>query len=344
MTEQTLSIQTNDTDHITLTRWILGGLMTNKEATGEFTYILSSIQLACKVVATAVRKAGIANLTGLAGTDNVQGEAVKKLDILANDTFINALRASKVVSVMVSEENEEPIILDEVHCGKYVVTFDPLDGSSNIDCGVSIGSIFGIWEQLSPGTRGTKEDALQSGRHMVAAGYCLYGSFTQLILSIRKDSVNGFTLDPTLGEFILTHPHIQIPARGAIYSINEGNQSVWLDDEIRQYVKQKNDPKDGAKPYSSRYVGSMVADVHRTLLYGGIFIYPADKKSKSGKLRILYEGFPMAYLLEAAGGRASTGRGDILDVVPTNIHMRTPIILGSPDDVNDLLALYNKPK
>eukprot|EP00298_Acanthocystis_sp_HF-20_P010694 c18995_g1_i1.p1 GENE.c18995_g1_i1~~c18995_g1_i1.p1 ORF type:complete len:358 (+),score=170.57 c18995_g1_i1:34-1074(+) len=338
---ETLSINTNDTDHVTLTRWLLGGLRDNAEATGDFTYILSSIQLACKVVATAVRKSGIANLTGLAGGANVQGEEVKKLDVLANDTFINALRASKVVSVMVSEENEEPILVESQH-GKYVITFDPLDGSSNIDCGVSVGSIFGIWKQLQPGTKGSINDALQSGRKMVAAGYCLYGSFTQLILSIEKGSVNGFTLDPALGEFILTHPSIKIPARGAIYSANEGNQSAWVDDEIRQYVKSKNNPPEGVKPYSARYVGSMVADVHRTLLYGGIFMYPADKKSKNGKLRILYEGFPMSYILEAAGGKATTGRQDVLDIIPTSIHMRTPIILGSPEDVDDVLALYKK--
>eukprot|EP00301_Raphidiophrys_heterophryoidea_P013263 c20635_g1_i1.p1 GENE.c20635_g1_i1~~c20635_g1_i1.p1 ORF type:complete len:363 (-),score=90.46 c20635_g1_i1:95-1132(-) len=334
-----MTLDVDDTDHVTLTRWLLGGLSKNPQATGDFVYIMSSIQLACKVVAAAVRKSGIANLTGLAGAENVQGEEVKKLDVLANDTFINALRASKLVNVMVSEENEEPILCDEVEVGKYVLTFDPLDGSSNIDCGVSVGSIFGIWKQISPGTKGTIQDALQSGRQMVAAGYCMYGSFTQLILSIGGKSVEGFTLDPTLGEFILTHPNIRVPSRGKIYSVNEGNQTNWVDECVREYVQAK---KAGSKPYSLRYVGSMVADVHRTFLYGGIFLYPADHKSKNGKLRLLYEGFPMAYLCEAAGGKATTGHEDVLDIVPTSIHMRTPIVLGSPEDVDDVLALYAK--
>eukprot|EP00300_Choanocystis_sp_HF-7_P036286 c52127_g1_i1.p1 GENE.c52127_g1_i1~~c52127_g1_i1.p1 ORF type:complete len:354 (+),score=94.46 c52127_g1_i1:44-1105(+) len=333
---------TEQTDHITLTRWLLHGLQSSPGATGDFTYILQSIQLACKVTATAVRKSGLANLTGLAGNINVQGEEVKKLDILSNETFVNALRASKVINVMVSEEVEEPIILDDSEVGKYVITFDPLDGSSNIDCGVSVGTIFGIWLQIQPGTRGTVADALQSGRRMVAAGYCLYGSFTQLVLSIGGKSVDGFTLDPALGEFVLTHPNIRVPERGNIYSINEGNRSVWVDEAIREYVTSKHTPTDGSKPYSARYVGSMVADVHRTFLYGGIFLYPADKKSKSGKLRILYEGFPMAYLCEAAGGLASTGYEHVLDRVPTHIHERTPIILGSRLDVEDVLALYAK--
>lgn len=340
MAEQKYSLDTDDTDHITLTRWMLHNLRENPQATGDFTYILSSIQLACKVTAAAVRKSGIANLTGLAGGSNVQGEEVKKLDVMANETFINALKGSKVINVMVSEENEEVILVDDVDVGKYVITFDPLDGSSNIDCGVSVGTIFGIWHQLHPGTRGTVEDALQSGRKMVAAGYCLYGSFTQLVLAIGSKEVNGFSLDPALGEFILTHPNIRIPSRGKIYSCNEGNQSAWLDDEVRQYVRSKHTPPSGKKPYSARYVGSMVADVHRTFLYGGIFLYPADNKSTSGKLRLLYEGFPMAFLCEAAGGKATTGRMDVLDIVPKHIHERTPIILGSAEDVDDVLALY----
>lgn len=340
------SMDVDERDHVTLTRWLLGGLKAHPSATGDFTYIMSSLQLACKVTASAIRKSGIANMTGLAGEQNVQGEDQKVLDVYANDVFINALRGTKMINVMVSEENEQVILVNPDDAGKYVITFDPLDGSSNIDCGVSVGTIFGIWRQLKPGEQGTVADALQTGREMVAAGYCLYGSFCQLMLSIGGHSVEGFTLDPALGEFILTHPNVKLPSRGKIYSINEGNHDKWVDEEIRTYVAHKKSPPSGGSAYSARYVGSMVADVHRTLLYGGIFLYPADKKSKDGKLRLLYEGFPMAYLCEAAGGKAVTGRWngadsvDVLDIVPTSIHMRTPIIMGSPEDVDDVLALY----
>jgi len=288
-----------------------------------------------------VRKAGLANLTGLAGNVNVQGEDVKKLDVVSNDVFINALKSSGEVSVMVSEEDEDIIVVqDKDMCGPYAVVFDPLDGSSNIDAGVNIGTIFGVY-RVGADAKGTKEDVLQAGSKMVAAGYAMYGSSTTLVMTTGQ-GVHGYTLDPSLGEFILSHRNIQVPSRAKIYSVNEGN-SVYWDKATTEFVntcKSKSAP--GGKPYSARYIGSMVADVHRTLLYGGIFMYPGDSKSPNGKLRVLYECFPMAMIMEQAGGGASTGKGRILDIVPTAIHQRSPIFLGSREDVEDIEKLYVK--
>ncbi|CAI5960284.1 unnamed protein product, partial [Closterium sp. NIES-64] len=254
--------------------------------------------------------AGLAKLIGLAGETNVQGEEQKKLDILSNDVFVKALVSSGRTNVLVSEELEDPIFVDKRLRGRYIVVFDPLDGSSNIDCGVSIGTIFGIY-MLQAGDdgvipEGTIEDVLQPGTKMVAAGYCMYGSSCTLVLS-TGNGVNGFTLDPSLGEFILTHPDIQMPKKGKIYSVNEGNALNW-DEPTRKFVESCKFPTDGSAPRSLRYIGSMVADVHRTLLYGGVFLYPADKKSPNGKLRVLYEVFPMSMLIEQAGGQAFTGK------------------------------------
>lgn len=278
---------------------------------------------------------------GAAGNTNVQGEDQKKLDVLSNEIMINALRASGKAAVLVSEENDEAIIVGEKQSGstfesnkgKYCVVFDPLDGSSNIDAGVNIGTIFGIY-LVREGSKGTVEDVLRPGREMVAAGYCMYGSSANLVLT-TGNGVNGYTLDNQIGEFILTHPNITLPDRGKIYSINEGN-SCYYHEPVLEYLQSVKFPKGDKKPYSARYIGSMVADVHRTLLYGGIFGYPEDKKSKSGKLRLLYEAFPMAFLTEQAGGVATTGTQRILDVQPKSIHERCPVFLGSKDDVNDL--------
>ena len=235
---------------------------------------------------------------GAAGNQNVQGEDQKKLDVLSNDIMISALTASGKTAVLVSEENDEAIFVKDNasdNLGKYCVVFDPLDGSSNIDAGVNIGTIFGIY-MVKDGSKGSLEDVLRPGREMVAAGYCMYGSSANMVLTTGK-GVNGFTLDNSLGEFILTHPNITIPSRGKIYSINEGNSSYYHE-PVMKYLDMVKFPKGDRKPYSARYIGSMVADVHRTLLYGGIFGYPDDKKSKAGKLRILYEAFPMAFLTE----------------------------------------------
>lgn len=276
---------------------------------------------------------------GLAGGANATGDEQKKLDVLSNDIMVNALRSSGKTAVLVSEELEEAIIVEDRLKGKYCVVFDPLDGSSNIDAGVNIGTIFGIY-RIQDGSKGTISDVLRPGSEMVAAGYTMYGSSANLVLTTGQ-GVNGYTLDNALGEFILTHPNIKIPPRGKIYSFNEGN-SVYFHKPVIRYLESIKYPSNGKSPYSARYIGSMVADVHRTLLYGGIFGYPNDKKSKKGKLRLLYEAFPMAFLTEQAGGIATTGVERILDIVPTEIHQRTPVFLGSKEDVQDLMRFYEE--
>ncbi|XP_078434267.1 inositol monophosphatase family protein [Wolffia australiana] len=325
------------TDLMTLTRHVLNEQSRHPESRGDFTILLSHIVLGCKYVCSAVNKAGLAKLIGLSGETNVQGEDQKKLDVLSNEVFINALISSGRTCILVSEEDEEATFVEPRLRGRYCVVFDPLDGSSNIDCGVSIGTIFGIY-MIKDKEHITLDDVLLPGKDMVAAGYCMYGSSCMLVLSTGK-GVNGFTLDPSLGEFILTHPNIQIPTKGNIYSVNEGNAKNW-DKPTAEYVRKCKFPEDGSPPKSLRYVGSMVADVHRTLLYGGIFLYPADKKSPNGKLRVLYEVFPMSFLMEQAGGQSFTGKERALDLVPTKIHERSPIFLGSYDDVEEIKAHY----
>lgn len=327
-----------DTNCMTLTRWILGEQRKYAppgQSSGDLTQLLASIQSAVKAVSAAVRRAGITELFGVAGNVNVQGEEVKKLDVLANELFINMLRSSYATCLLVSEENDNEIEVETERQGRYIVTFDPLDGSSNIDCLVSIGSIFAIFRKphdspLAPG------DALQSGRQIVAAGYALYGSATMIVIS-HGHGVHGFMLDPSMGEFVLTDPNMKCKPRGKIYSINEGYEEKW-EPAVKEYVKSK---KQGS-PYGSRYIGSMVADVHRTLKYGGIFMYPATVDAPKGKLRVLYECFPMAFIMEQAGGTASTGKIPILDIVPRGLHERSPIFMGSKDDVADVLKVIKK--
>jgi len=306
----------------------------------EMTILMNAMQLACKLIARAVRKAGVANLYGLHGSANASGDDVKKLDVLSNDIMINALRNSGMCALLVSEEEEEPIVIPEEIRGKYCLAFDPLDGSSNIDCNVSTGTIFSVYERKSTGEPGV-EDILRPGTEMVAAGYCMYGSATDFVVTFGS-GVHRFTLDDSVGEFV-HFGEMKFPAKNkTIYSCNEGNFALW-DDAIQKATEQF---KAGPKPYSARYVGSMVSDVHRTILYGGVFYYPADKKSTKGKLRILYEGFPMALITEQAGGVADTGMfkgklGRIMDVIPENIHDRCPIIMGCQRDVEKVLAFYN---
>lgn len=317
-------------DSVTLTRFVLHGQHSHKQAQGDLTILLAAVQLACKVTETCVRRAGIAKLYGLAGSGNVQGEDQKKLDIIANDTFKVNIESSDKCCVMVSEEEDLAIVCEGAKSNaKYAIAFDPLDGSSNIDANVSIGSIFSIYKiEDAANVVKTPEDAgkaiLQPGTDMVAAGYAMYGSATNLVIS-TGNGVNGFTLDPSLGEFVLTHPDIKIPSRGKIYSVNEGNAKNW-DPPTTEYIQSIKFPDEGKSSYSLRYIGSMVADVHRTLFYGGIFIYPADKKSPTGKLRLLYEAAPMAFLMTQAGGKATTGQQDILDIVPTEIHQRYDLL------------------
>jgi len=327
-----------DTDCMTLTRFLLAEQRKHPSASGDLTQLMNAISTAVKAISTAVRKAGISQLHGISGNTNVQGEEVKKLDVLSNDLFINMLRSSYTTCLMVSEENDNVIKVESEKEGKYVVCFDPLDGSSNIDCLVSIGTIFAIYKKDTDGVASEK-DALKAGRQIVAAGYALYGSATMVVLS-TGNGVNGFMLDPSIGEFILTDRNMRIKPRGKIYSINEGYEKFWPA-PVKEYIKSKKYPETG-KPYGARYIGSMVADVHRTLKYGGIFGYPATSENPKGKLRLLYECNPMAFIMEQAGGKATTGTEDILDIVPERIHQRVPVFLGSKEDVEDVIECFKK--
>ena len=304
-------------------------------ATGDFTALLTSLTLAAKIISREVNQAGLVRILGETGEINVHGEAVQKLDEFAQQTIYRAMGHSGHLCVMASEESEGLIrIPDGGKRGRYVLMFDPLDGSSNIDVNASIGTIFSIHKKVSPGNAdGSLEDCLQRGTEQLAAGYFIYGSSTMMVYTTGH-GVNGFTLDPSLGEFLLSHENIKIPKRGKIYSINEGNINQW-DEGTKQYVQHvKKENKADGRPYSLRYIGSLVADFHRNLLKGGIFLYPGPK----GKLRLLYEAAPLGMVVEQAGGTASNGVQRILDVVPESLHQRVPLIIGSTDDVK----LYEK--
>ncbi|XP_031563769.1 fructose-1,6-bisphosphatase 1-like [Actinia tenebrosa] len=325
-----------DTNAVTLTRFVLSEQRKVEGATGDLTQLLNAIMTAVKATSSAVRKAGIARLYGIAGDTNVSGDAQQKLDVMANELFINMLKSSYTTCLLVSEENETVIEVETEKQGKYVVWFDPLDGSSNIDCLASIGSIFGIAKKLSDNGPPSQKDGLQPGKNMVAAGYALFGSATVVVLSTGH-GVNCFTLDPSIGEFVLTNPNIKMKPRGKlIYSVNEGNQAYFFE-PMKKYLEMIKNPTDSRGPYASRYVGSMVSDLHRTLVYGGIFMYPPNTKSPKGKLRLLYECNPMAYIITQAGGMATDGIQNILDIIPTSLHQRSPIFIGSSEDVKDYL-------
>jgi len=309
---------------------------------GEFSCLLRDIGIAAKIISREVNKAGLAEILGETGNENVQGEDVKKLDIIANNLMIDCLSKGGECCAVASEEDEHiiPITTPQAKDAKYVVMMDPLDGSSNIDVNVSIGTIFSIFERVSPvGTAPTDADFYQAGNKCLAAGYMIYGTSTMLVYT-TGNGVNGFTLDPSIGEFCLSHPKIVTPKTGKIYSVNEGNRADFPEG-LKTYIDwcQQLD-KETNRPYSSRYIGSMVADVHRNLLKGGIFIYPMTSKKPEGKLRLLYECNPMAYIIEQAGGRATNGYGKrILDLVPTQLHQRSPILMGSEEMVLQLEAL-----
>ncbi len=300
-------------------------------ATGELSQLLRDIALAGKIINREVNKAGLVDIAGANGTANVQGENQQKLDVVANIRFIRALVNGGEVCAILSEEEEEIIHTGKVN-GKYVVAMDPLDGSSNIDVNVAIGTIFSIYRRQSPiGYPATSEDFLQGGRKQVGAGYILYGSSSMLVYSTGS-GVNGFTYDQSLGEFILSHKNMTSPKNGSIYSINDGYFNSY-DNRIRDYILSCRE-----KNYSARYIGSLVADFHRNLLKGGIYLYPPTQKDKKGKLRLLYECFPLAFIAEQAGGKASDGYGNILDIVPEEFHQRTPFYVGSPEMVDNVLA------
>lgn len=309
----------------------------------DLVILMNAIATSCKLITSAVQRAGVAKLYGLAGEVNSTGDDQKKLDVLSNDMMINALVNSGVCSVLVSEENEEPIIVPENKAGKFCVAFDPLDGSSNIDCNVSVGTIFSVYEKQL-GSQGTEKDLLRSGAHCICAGYVAYSSAVEMVFTFRGGDVHGFCLDSTIGEFVHTREKMVFPEDGGkfIYSANEGNEMHW-DKPIRDAIAvfKKGEPK----PYSARYVGSMVADIHRTILYGGIYLYPADQKSPKGKLRLLYEGIPMAMIIEQAGGIASTGMFEgkiqrVIELVPDEIHAKCPIIMGGKRDVQIVYDQY----
>ncbi|MGD8316777.1 MAG: class 1 fructose-bisphosphatase [Myxococcales bacterium] len=325
----------------TLERHLLDRQRSMREATGDFTGLFQQISLAAKIIGSRVSKAGLLGILGRTGTTNVQGEQVQKLDEFANRTIVSTVEAGGHVCIMGSEEVEKPIAIPPQYPqGKYVLQFDPLDGSGNIDINASIGTIFSIHRRLSPdGQPGTLEDLLQPGSDIVAAGYVVYGSSNMLVYS-TGEQVDGFTYDPGVGEFFLSHPKIRIPERGNIYSINEGNYHNW-DERIQRWVDWIKAPTPERKAYKLRYIGAMVADLHRTLLRGGIFCYPPDVKNKKGKLRLLYEACPMAFVVEAAGGMASDGKDRILSIQPQELHQRTPVFMGSSADVADALRFAN---
>ena len=317
----------------TLDRFIFENSKAHPHAQGQFSTLLKQLALAARLVSARVNRAGLAGVLGATGEMNIQGEFVQKLDIYANETFKRALEHPGVCCAVVSEEDEHPFFIPErFRSGRYVVSIDPLDGSSNIDVNATIGTIFGIFRRKSEeDTPASHEDILQSGRSMVAAGYVIYGSGTVFVLS-TGEGVHAFTLDPTVGEFFLSHPNIQLKASSRTYSTNEGYAAKW-DPKLRAYIESL---KESPEQWKARYIGSLVADFHRNLLKGGIFLYPGTRDKPKGKLRLLYEGFPIAFLAEAAGGLATDGNMHILDKDPTQFHERTPLFVGNKDNIQDL--------
>jgi len=330
-----------NTNIVTLTRFLTEEQAKHKEATGDFTLLCHALQFSFKSIAYYIRRASLINLTGLAGSSNITGDDQKKLDVIGNDLFIAAMRSSGKCAALVSEEEEDAIFFPEHKNARYVVSCDPIDGSSNLDAGVSVGTIFGI-HKLAEGSKGTRQELCKPGTELIAAGFTMYGASAQLVITMKGGSVNGFTMDSALGEFILTHPDMKIPKSRAIYSVNEGNSLYW-EDPVKEYFDSLKYPVSGGKPYSARYVGSMVADAYRTLLYGGIFAYPADKKSPKGKLRILYECAPMAMVFENAGGQAISSKMErMLEVVPQDIHDKSGIFMGSYNEVQQVIDMHAK--
>jgi len=316
---------------LTLDEFTLQQLRNFPNATGELSNLLRDIGLAAKRINVEVNKAGLVDILGDAGTVNVQGEDVKKLDIYANDQFMGVLRHGISCAGIGSEELDDYVVFnDEIsNNSKYVCLFDPLDGSGNIDVNVSIGTIFGVYRRVSElGKPCTKEDFLQAGSKQVAAGYIVYGSSTMMVYATRR-GVNGFTLDPSIGEFTLSHPNIQCPEVGKIYSVNHGNFFQY-EDKVKAYIDTcQKKTKDNGGPYTQRYIGSMVSDLHRNLIKGGIFMYPSTFSKPGGKLRLMYECNPFAFIMEVAGGKATDGKQRILDIVPTELHQRSPLFAGS---------------
>ncbi|WP_276389298.1 class 1 fructose-bisphosphatase [Eudoraea chungangensis] len=314
----------------TLGEFIIENQDSFQYSSGELSKLINAIRLACKVVNHEVNKAGLVDILGAAGDTNIQGESQQKLDVLANEKFIQTLKNREIVCGIASEEEDDFISInsnDEKHQNKYVVLIDPLDGSSNIDVNVSVGTIFSIYRRVTPvGTPVTLDDFLQPGREQVAAGYIVYGTSTMLVYTTGY-GVNGFTLNPAIGTFYLSHPDMEFPESGTIYSVNEGNY-IHFPQGVKDYIKYCQQ-EEGDRPYTSRYIGSLVSDFHRNMIKGGIYLYPKSSMASNGKLRLLYECNPMAFIAEQANGKASNGYGRILDIEPTQLHQRVPFFCGS---------------
>jgi len=327
---------------MTIDRYIMETQKKYPEARGHLSKLLMDIAVAAKVITKEVRKAGLVGILGMTGEENIQGEKVMKLDDYANSIMIHILNSSGLIAAMASEELECSVPVTQETLAEYVINFDPLDGSSNIDANVSIGTIFSILRHPPPGDVGRDEDLAQPGYRQVAAGYVLYGSSTMMVYS-SGDGVHGFTLDPSIGEFLLSHPNVKIPELGHIYSVNEAYSHTWSEG-IKAYIQRcKQAEEHGEKRNSLRYIGSLVSDIHRTLMYGGIFLYPADAKNPKGKLRLLYEANPIAYLMEHAGGKAFSNTTRTLEVEPTDgIHTRAPLYAGSTKNIERLMEYIKK--
>ena len=334
------------TSVITIERFIIEQERQYPEATGELSNLLYDIALGAKIIASAVRRAGLIDVLGSAGAVNVQGEEQQKLDVFANEALKNSMSHTGRVCVMASEEDDELIeVHSEIQQGKYAVLFDPLDGSSNIDNNNPVGTIFSIYRRTSTHGNGTLADVLQPGHCQVAAGYVMYGSSVMMVYSTGQ-GVHGFTLDPTIGEFVLSHPNIRIPEVGKYYSVNESYFARWSRAMQRAVRGFHGDFPERIQAKNSRYIGALVADFHRNLISGGIFLYPAESSRPEGKLRLCYEASPLAFLVEQAGGRATDGQQRILDIKPTQLHQRTPLVIGSRKDVeyvSDVLVEGDSP-
>ena len=329
---------------VTLNEFVMERQSDFPYASGDLTRLLTDIGIAGKIINHKVNKAGLQDILGAASNINVQGETQMKMDVFSDETLLNAMRWGGQVAGAGSEENEKYFAFDQEHCkkAKYVILFDPLDGSSNIDVNVSIGTIFSIFRRKSSiGDLANVNDFLQKGDEQVAAGYIIYGSSTMLVYTTGH-GVNGFTLQPSIGEFFLSHPNMKIPEDGAIYSMNEGNLNA-CEKGVQEYIAWcKESDKKTNRPYSARYIGSLVADFHRNLIKGGIYIYPGTTKNKSGKLRMQYECNPLAFIVEQAGGKATDGHRRIMEIVPTDLHQRSPLFIGSKNMVEKVEALIKQ--
>jgi len=328
---------------VTITQFIIEEQRRNKGATGEFSMLLSDIVTACKKISLAVNKGALVGTMGSLETENVQGEVQKELDVITNDIFISSIEWSGYLAGMASEEMDEPYeIPAQYPRGKYLILFDPLDGSSNVNVNISVGTIFSILRAPDGVTHPKLQDFLQPGTRQVCAGYALYGSSTMLVIT-TGNGVNGFTLDREVGEFYLTHPGMQVPADTHEFAINTSNQRHW-EPPVQRYVEEALKGKEGprGKDFNMRWVASMVAEVHRILIRGGLFMYPQDSKlkDKGGKLRLLYEANPMSFIIEQAGGLSTTGRERIVEIQPTGLHQRVPVILGSKNEVEKLIEYH----